>query len=435
MSNQETEAGSKTINNDNLNVQITRGTHCQVKFDITVKPEAVVAAYQKALKTINKEINIPGFRKGKAPQQLILEKYGSNVQKECVDIVLQTGFNDALQLTHIHPLKDGHIKRPIVHYCTQEKGAHFVLEFEARPTIPSVQPQELHLHHQAPVQVTDEERKNALNQVLLQFTTYQPIEDRPVQEGDFINVDVTILEETPRLIIDNQRTQVNQSGLPSWIQEKVIGLNAGASAEGMTQPNEKSPDPDFKSVPFRVTVKTIWQGNMPTVDDELAKKVGLQTVDELYQKLNERLEQEAQEEIYKQHIHHLEDQLIEKYPFDLPLSYIESNKQARLDDYLKQLGQESQLPQNYEEIEKMIENSTIRGLQLYFLLRRVAADNKLEVSEEEVSQELSKQIALIPSGKSQIDIYGDKSKLREQLYNLALDRKIKKFLLDQAQWV
>jgi trigger factor len=418
-----------------MTVQTTLGSHCQVKFDITVKPEAVVAAYQKALKVINKEVNIPGFRKGKAPQKLILDKYESNIQKESVDIVLQTAFNDALHLTHIHPLKDGQIKRPLVHYCNQEKGAHFVLEFEARPTIPSIQPQELHLHHETPAQITDEERQNALNQILLQFTTYDPIEDRPVQENDFINVDVTILEETPRLIIDNQRTQVNKTGLPSWIQDKVIGLKAGESAEGMTQPNEKNPDPDFKSVPFRVTVKSIWQGNSPAVDDELAKKVGLQTIDELHQKLNERLEQEAQEDLYKKHIHHLEDQLVEKYPIDLPHSYIDANKQARLDDYLKQLNQQGQELQDYEEVEKMIESSTIRGLQLYFLLRRVAADNKLEVSETEISQELSKQIALIPSGRSQIDIYGDKSQLREQLHNLALDRKIKQFLLDQASWV
>lgn len=438
MSSHETEVGSNTVSNDNLTVHVTKKPYCQIKFDITVKPEAVEAAYQKALKAINKEVNVPGFRKGKAPMQFIVEKYSSSIQKECVDIVLQTGFNEALQLTHIHPLKDGQIKRPVVHECSREKGAHFILEFEARPTIPAIQAEELHLSKIEPAQITDEERQNALQQVLLQFTIYDPIEDRTVQEDDFVDLDVTILEETPRQIINNQRTQVNQTGLPVWMKAKVIGLKAGESAEGQTEPNPQSPTPDFQPVPFRVTVNAIWQGKLPAVDDELAKKVGLQTVDELHKKIDERLEQEVQDDVYKQQIHQLENQLVEKYPVDLPHSYIDANKQSRLDDYLKQLEEHQQgghAHENYGEIEKMIEESTIRSLQLFFLLRRIAADNQLEVTDEEISQELAKQIALIPSGRSQIDIYSDKQKLREQLYNLALDRKIKQFMLDRATWV
>lgn len=437
MSSHETEVGSNTVSNDNLTVHITKKPHCQIKFDITVKPEAVEAAYQKALKAINKEVNVPGFRKGKAPMQFIAEKYGSRIQKECVDIVLQTGFNEALQLTHIHPLKDGQIKRPVVHECSREKGAHFILEFEARPTIPAIQPEELHLSKIESAQVTDEERQNALQQVLLQFTTYEPIEDRATQENDFVDLDVTVLEEPPRQIINNQRTQVNSTGLPVWMKAKVIGLKAGESAEGETEQNPQSPNPDFQPVPFRVTVNAIWEGKSPAVDDELAKKVGLQTVDELHKKIDERLEQEIQDDVYKQQIHQLENQLVEKYPVDLPHSYIDANKQSRLDDYLKQLEEHQQgshAHENYSEIEKMIEESTIRSLQLFFLLRRVASDSQLEVTDEEVSQELAKQIALIPSGRSQIDIYSDKQKLREQLYNLALDRKIKQFLLDRATW-
>ncbi|WP_068467212.1 trigger factor [Candidatus Protochlamydia phocaeensis] len=437
MSTQETEVGVQTVSNDNLSVQVTKKPRCQIKFDITVAPAAVEAAYHKALKAINKEVNIPGFRKGKAPDQIVLERYGASVQKECVDIVLQTAFNEAIQLTHLHPLKDGNIKRPVVHECSREKGAHVVIEFEARPVIPTVQPEDLKLKKVQPNPITEEDRQNALQQVLLQFTTYEPIEDRGVQENDFVDLDVTVLENPPRQIIDNQRTQVNQAGLPSWMREKVIGLKAGESAEGQTEQNPDHPNPDFQSVPFRVTVKAVWQGQSPAVDDELAKKVGLQTIDELHQKIEERLKNEVQDEAYKQEVQELEQQLVEKYPFDLPQSYIDANKQSRLDDYLKQLesrNQEDYAQQNYEQIEKMIEQSTFHHLQLFFLLRKVAADNHVEVTNDEVSEELSRQIALLPSGRSQIDIYSDKQQLREQLYNLALDRKIKQFLLDKATW-
>ena len=70
-------------------------------------------------------------------------------------------------------------------------------------------------------------------------------------------------------------------------------------------------DPNFQSLPFRVTVNAIWNGNLPAVDEELAKKVGLQSVEELKEKIKERLEHEAQEEVIKQKSNRLEDALVE----------------------------------------------------------------------------------------------------------------------------
>ncbi len=438
MSTEETEPDvNSNVSNDNVYVEVTTKPHCQIKFDIRVKSQAVDATYLKAIKNINKEVSIPGFRKGKAPDPLIIERYQPAIQKEFIDLVLQMGFNEAIQLTHLHPLKDGHIKRPIVHECSRGKEAHFTIEFESRPTIPSVQIEDLQIKKIIPSPVTDQDRQNALQNLIMRFATYEPIEDRPVQENDFIDVSVTILQEPPHEAIKKQRTQVNSTGLPSWLREKVIGLQIGESAEGMTEqdPNLSESTPNFQSLPFRVTVHAIWQGNLPAVDEEFAKRVGLQSVEELLKKINERLEEEAQEEADKLKIQAIENLLIEKYPLDIPQSYIDANKEVRLDNYLQQLEQQQQdyTKEDYLQIEKTIEQSTIYHLQLFFLLRRIASDYNITVSKEDISQELNRQIALMPSGRSSIDFSNEKKELNEQLYNLAFDHKIKHFLLDHVR--
>ena len=439
MSTQETEPDvNSTVNNDNLSVTITQKPNCQIKFDIKVTPDAVEAAYRKTLKNINKEVSIPGFRKGRAPEPMIIEKYQSVIQKEFVDLVLQTGFSEAVHLTHLHPLKDGRIKRPVVHECSREKGAQFTIEFEARPFIPSINLEDLQLKKIKPVSITDKERQNALQNLLLQFATYEPIEDRPVQENDFIDVNVTILEEPPREIVRNQRTQVNAEGLPSWLRRKVIGLRAGESAEGMTEqdPNLSELDPNFQPLPFRVIVDAIWEGTLPAVDEELAKRVGLQSVEELHKKINERLENEVKEEAFGLEIQALENLLVAKYPIDLPQSYIDANKEARLDDYLAQLEKHKQdfSQKDYLQIEKMIEQSTVFNLQIFFLLHKIASDYQIAVDSVDISEELTHQISLMRNGRSSIDFTGDREKLQEHLQNLALDRKIKKFLIDHANF-
>lgn len=435
MSTPETELDVSTKSNENISVKVSKQPNSLVKFEISVVPQAVVAAYQKALKNINKEVSIPGFRKGKAPDNLIIERYQAQLQKEWVDIVLNTGFNEALQLTHIHPLRDGNLKRPVVQECSQEKGARFTIEFEARPNIPSIDPAELQLKKVEPKAITQEQKDQALNQVIYQFTTYDEVHDRPVQEGDYIDVDVEILENPPRRIVDNQRVRVAEKDMPAWLRSKVIGLKEKESVEGETEPQEEA-DGQKKTYPFKATVEAIWQGNLPAVDDELAKKVGLQTIDELHQKIQERLEKENQlqaDEIKQQA---LELFLIEHYPIDLPTSMVEADKQARLKHYTEQLKrqhQENYLRENRSRIETAMEESTKRSLQLYFLLRKIAADHQIDVTDEEMNQELNRQLSLIPSGRSQLDIY-NKDQLREQIHSLALEHKIKEFLLSKATY-
>lgn len=436
MTTQDSEFDERsTVNNDHLSVAVTKKPHCQIKFEIHVKPQAVEAAYQSACKSVKKEVSIPGFRKGKAPDTYILEKFQSVIQKEWVDIVLQTGFNEALQLTHLHPLNKDLIKRPIVHDCSREKGAQFTIEFEARPVIPSVKLDDLKIKKTLPASITEQERQNVLQNLLLRFATYEPVEGRSVQPDDFINVSVEMLEDPPRIAVDNQRTQVNSSGLPFWLRQKVIGLHAGESAEGMTaqDPNLIETDPNFQSYPFRVTVHSIWQGTLPPLDEELAKQVGLNSIEELHKKINDQLELEAEENAYQRDVQALEQILVEKFPFEIPQSYIDSNKETRINDYLEDLEQREKeySEEEYRQIEKMIEQSTIFHLQLFFLISKIASDHNITVDQQDLSQELNHQISLIPLRRNSIDLQ-DREKFREQLYHAALDRKIKRFLIEHA---
>ena len=140
-----------------------------------------------------------------------------------------------------------------------------------------------------------------------------------------------------------------------------------------------------------------------------------------------------QEEAYQSEIRALQHLLVEKYPIDLPQSYIDVNKETRLNDYLQQLEEQKRdySSENYKQIEESIEESTIFHLQLFFLLQKVASDYNITVENQEVSQELTRQIALMSSGRNTVN-FNNQEKLRDQLYNLALDRKIKKFLIDHA---
>jgi trigger factor len=81
--------------NENMTVDLKRDPGCLIRLDISLSPLATQAAYQKALKTVNKEVSIPGFRKGKAPQTLILKNYSQHVDREWRELLLNTAFGEA----------------------------------------------------------------------------------------------------------------------------------------------------------------------------------------------------------------------------------------------------------------------------------------------------------------------------------------------------
>ncbi len=441
------EAGSQAdsqvhvqeFSNENLAVTVTQKSHCQVKFEVKVKPKATAAAYQKAIKNVTKEVSIPGFRKGKAPVTLIAEKYHANIQQEFVDLVLHLGFNEACQLTHLHPLKEGAIKRPIIHECSREKGAHFTIEFESHFSIPPLHLEELKVKKISPQPIVDQDKSNILNNLILQFANYDLIEDRPAQESDFVDVTLTLLENPPREVIHNQRLQLHPSQLSKWICETIIGLRGGESKEGMTEQEAPSApaQPDFQPRPFRLTVNAIWKGHLPPLDDELAKRIGLQSVKELEEKIEERLRADVQEEAFKQQIKVIERALVEKYPIDIPLSYLESEKEERLKRYLQQLEEKgvSYTKEELKKIEEMLRDSAFYHLQLFFLVHQLMADHKIQVNQQDISQELARQVFLTSIGSSTSKFSQEKQEFYKELEHLALQRKMEQFLIDHVTLV
>jgi trigger factor len=417
--------------NDTLTVSVERQPGCHVKFTITVEPKAVAAAYVKALKNINKEVSIPGFRKGRAPDELIKDRFTAQIDEEMKDIVVQTAFGEALNLTQIYPLKrEGSVKRPHLQKCSKSEGAQMTMEFETRPEVPSVDVNAIQLQKIDPRQVNQEMIDQALKNLCFHYCEWEEINDRPLQKGDFVDIDVDVLEEPQHQIMSNARVGVNEEQMPQWLLDLVIGMKSGESKEGV------DPTPE-KQVPLKVTVKAAFVGKMPAVDDELAKKLGLQTTEELMKKVTERLEQQAKLEKERLEFNALEQYLSEHYQFDLPETYIQGEAKGRVERHIQKLKDthipDEEIKKHLKEIQASIRQQAIHQLQNYFLFHQVATEQHIELTAEDVTQELSNQISLMATGESEVDFRSED--VRDHIQAIALQKKIKNYLLEKAVFI
>lgn len=439
--------------NENLSVVVTREPGCHLKLDISVFPKATEAAFAKAVKIVNKEITLPGFRKGKAPESLVFQHYGNYVNQEFRDIVLQTAFQEALQAIKVFPLNDNSVKRPQIKSCSKEEGAKITVEFEAQPQIPDLNPAELKLKKVKKKEVTEKEVDKAIEDIRHHHAEWIPITDRPVQEGDFVDLDIDAIDNPAQNICSNQRFEVRKGEMGDWMRTLIVGKNVDDSVEGMSEKDthhhhhdhehtencdheSHKHEKEFKPRHCRIVIKAIQKPNLPEINEDLAKKVGTTSVPQMRERIKANLEKQAENAMRQKLRGQVEELLLEKYDFDLPTSLLDGEKKASLSNRMKVLRKqkesEDSLAKRKEEIEAEAFKEAHENLKLFFISRKIADQNHISVSQEEIYKELSKQMWGMPGEESVIDPTMDPEEIRSRLYLVVLSEKALDYLVDHA---
>ena len=448
MTDQATQ--KEEFKNENMTVAVSRKPGCHVKFDVEVTPLGIQAAHSQAVRNVKKEISIPGFRKGKAPDNLVQQHYKSHIDQEFRDCVLQTSFNEAMKLTKIYPLNENSVKKPQLKSCSKEDGAKLSIEFESEPQVPQVKPAEFQLKRREKKAITDKNVEETIQNIRHHHAVWEDVTDRPIQEGDFVDLDVDAIDNPAHNICTNTRFEVKKGHMAEWMKNLVIGKNLNETVEGMSEKqeddhvhtehckHESHQHPEFKPTLCRITVKTIKKATLPEINDELAKKVGLQSADELQHRVRDDLEKRAEAEVQEDLRDQMEKLIVEKYSFDVPASLLDGEYNARLANKLKGLRKhnepEESINSRMSEIEEEVRKEAHEGLQLFFISRKVADEHKIAVTQEELMRELNRQLWMLPVEESVIDPNAmGTDEIRSRLYLVVMAEKAKAYLVQQAQ--
>lgn len=389
---------------ENYKVDWQEEAGCKVKATVTVKKEEVKKAYKQAVKRINKEISLPGFRKGKAPDDVVIQRYASPIEKEWKEIVVNDAFNAALKLSGVYPYNKNTIDKPKIDKCSQEEGAVVSISYERYPHIPEIDFSKLTLPRIEKKKVADSEVDEILKEVQHSQAGYEEVSGRAVQEGDYVDLSIDkIDEEPPHPLVQKRRFEVSAVMVP-WLKKLLMtGLNIGESIEGETAADEKASEEEkknYKPIKVRVMLHGIQKIKLPEIDDELAKKVGATDKNDLITKIRSNLEKDAEAKLKDEKIRTLEALLIEKYPVDLPASILENESRSRAEEKVQELKNqkvpEDQIEAEKEKIEKWAKESAKHGLSLHFLLLEIGEKGKVQLSKEELNEKLNNEILRNP---------------------------------------
>ena len=432
-----TTSQEQTFKTENCAVAMTRKPGCKIHLEISVSPKAVSKSYTEAIKAVNKEVSIPGFRTGKAPQALIKQRFDKQIRHEWHNHVLNEAFTEFMHTSHLLPFQQYNqsISKAEVKSISLENGAELVIEYEAKPEAPDINIAEIHVNSKPKQPVTEELVDETIHQIQLHHSKWEAVTDRPVAEGDFVDLDIEALENPPRNICQDMRFEMAPKKMGTWMRNLILGKNVNESVEGLSEKDESSLDPsqDFIPTQCKITIKAIWKAELPPLDNELAAKVGIKAIEELRDAVKKDVENRHEREHRNELRAQVEKQILEKYPFDIPASLIDKQSKNTIANRKQQINKNDYSPDRLAELYKEMEANVLIELtdayRLFFITQQIAHRENISVYESEIYREAFN----IAQQNNDYELLSnlENEEIKSKIYVNVLTAKVLDFILDK----
>ncbi len=383
---------------------------CQKELAVEVPLSTVETEIEAVTQQFKRVAQVPGFRVGHAPKDLIERYHGAKVREECLRRLIGRSLEEALAAQR--PMD--FIGRPRIKDVrfNPKEPLSYVAELEVAPEVPLGPYKKLKLTHPK-FQVSEEAVAKVLTYLQEQHAELKPLlEERAAVEGDFLLVDLT--EESPGKSPVKRRDVVIslEPKDPEGVLKGLIGM----------KPSEKRVVKRPGGSVLKVELKQIKVKQVPALDDTLAKSVG--DFDSL-EVLKERIRQDLKKEAEASQEHQLEaqaaEQLLADWSFDVPPSLVGSQARRLLKERAIELMNQGVAPSEVGERAQVLSEQAkveaLKEVKLFFTLRRIAGAEGISAAPEEVEariQTLADRLRAPPE------------KVRQDLES--------KDLIDEIQW-
>ena len=421
-----------------LNPDCTR----ELLLDIPV--EEVSKAYRTVTGNYRKYAKIPGFRAGKVPESVVKRRYAAEIRKEVIDGLLPGRFNKAVAELGVRP-----VGQPQVTELTVEDGSplHVKAVFEFVPAF-SIEGYQDVTVAKPPVEITDAEFKAELEQLRESRATVEPVEeDRPLQDGDWAQITYkgVIEGEADAAPVDHptDESAAADAGTPIAGEDTLVEIGGKDTVEafsaalrgakaGQELKAEVIYPADYaeaklagKTVAYDVEVKAIKKRTLPNLDDDFARELGAyESFADLEERIKEHLASRKRRSVEGETKDRLFAALTEKYPFPVPESMVQEQIDARLERGLRALAAqgmdtEQMRKLDFGRLRAAQRDSATSEVKTFILLDRIAQEEGITVSDEELDREL--QLAALQSRepldalKVRLTEDGGLARIREQL--------------------
>jgi trigger factor len=383
-------------------VTIENTAPCRKKLRIEVGAERVAGTRAEILQEFRKSAAIPGFRPGKAPEPMVEKRYAGQIEEELRKRLIPESYRETLNEQKLKVVGYPQIESvdykagsALVYTAAVDTAPEFsVPEYKGIPV------------KKKTVAVKEEEITKTIDTLREQQAEFVAVEGRAIQTGDYAVINYTgVVDSKPisELVPDARELGENKdfwllisadSFLPGFC-DQLIGAKAGEKRQVNIEFPADFPQKAVtgKKATFSVDVVSIKEKKLPEVNDEFAKKVGLDGVDKLKDAVRKSLTTEAENQQDGEVRRQIADYLLSKVEFELPESLVKQETRSIIYEVVRENSMrgasKEQLEEKKDEIFGFATQSAKGRLRTSFILEAIAEVEQIKVEEAEIEQRIA----------------------------------------------
>jgi trigger factor len=419
----------------------------QIGLEIEIPAETTQKVYEKVVQNLARSANIPGFRKGKVPRQILLQRLGpQRIKEAALEDLVQDGLKKAIEQESVEVLGNYKLISTYEELIGQFQPGE-PLTFSASVDVPP----EVRLGEYSGLSVKAEESKPDLDSVdkfleqrRAEQATLIPVESRPAQMGDVAVVDYTGRftgegEESTEISgaqATDFQVELEEGRFLEDIVRGIVGMNPGETKEVPVKFPEDYPREDLagKSAVFNIILKELKEKELPELDDDFAQEVSdVETLAELRESVEKQFQEKAEEETKASKEQALLEALLKQVEIDLPDTLIEREVEAILTQTAIQMGNYGMdvkklfTPETVSQLRERSRPEAIQRLQQSLALQEIVKRESLTVEPEEIEAKI-KEVMEQLAGQNV-----DPARVREVVESDLLKEKAINWLEEHAQ--
>ena len=374
----------------------------QLRLTIEIDEEQTKQAMQQAARQISKQVDIAGFRKGKAPYELILQRFGEDtVRKEAAEELIEEAYEQALEQEKIEPYAPAKLDEIELHPIT------FTFTVPLQPTVELGNYRNYRRKYKK-VKVSKKEVQEALEEVRLQNAMLELVE-RPLAIGDGAVIGLVATIDGGKILEKNElhiMAEVEATYPAPGFAEEIVGMEAGDERTFTLALPDDSPREDLRGreAEFNVKMIEVYDQIVPALDDDLARTVGsFDSLKQLEARVKENLQLKAQMEADREYADQVLSDMAEQTQIEYPPVMLERSLDGAVKEFEATVKRETMLSlvdylrMRNETMETLREELTPNAeaqLKRTLMLSEVVKLEGLEVSDEEVDARIAADSAV-----------------------------------------
>ncbi|MDR1195298.1 MAG: trigger factor [Endomicrobium sp.] len=409
---------------------------CSITLEIEVSPETAGKEIDDAFNGLQKQVRLDGFRQGKAPISIVKEKYADEAKSRAVETIIKGTILDALEKEKFLP-----IDFPVVDEFDYKIGDVLKYRFtaECHPSIEAKDYKAIPVKKEI-FKVTDASLAQSLDALRERNAKLIPSKSGVVGKESFVMVDYEAFDNDvalPEVTAKNHMLDLGSQDTVKGFKEALEGAKIGDERDAKVDYPQDYPNKALsgKTITFKTKVLEIKEKELPELNDDFAKDMGTENLEDLKNKVKEAVEAEEKRRQDNESEKQVIDYLVEKNVFEVPQSLVERQKEnliEKMKEYMQKQGAPKEYIEKQAELgQEKFKEEAEKNVRLSYILNSVYVNENLQITQQDLEEEKNRMKSANPGRDAAVEKY-----FTEHKDNISIslkEEKLFKFLFDNAK--